>query len=172
MKLWVEGREAKLQPITGPLIVAKAERLRAALNLPIDALKLSNGWVDEFKKRHALQHHQNHGEAGSVNLTSVKAERERMQHKLQGWDLNDVFNTDETSFFWKSIQNNGLLTKGLPGKKLDKTRMSVLVMMNATGTKKVCLLFVVMTNATGTEKICLLFIATAKKPRCFGKREG
>jgi len=82
LKLWVEGCEAKLQPITGPLIVAKAERLRAALNLPIDALKFSNGWVDEFKKRHALQHHQNHSEAGSVNLTSVKAEHEQMQHEL------------------------------------------------------------------------------------------
>jgi len=50
--------------------------------------------------------------------------------------------------------------------------MSVLVMMNATGTKKICLLFMVMTNATGTEKIHLLFIVTAKKPQCFGKREG
>ena len=156
MKLWVEAREAQLQPITGPLIVAKAERLKDALNLSSDAIKFSNGWVDEFKKRRALQHHHNHGEAGSVNLTSVKEERERMQCELRGWDLDDVFNTDETSFFWKSIQNNGLSTKGLPGKKLDKTRMSVLVMM----------------NATGSEKIRLLFIATAKKPRCFGKKEG
>ena len=156
LKLWIEGREAQLQPITGPLIVAKGERLRDALNLPIDAIKFSNGWVDEFKRRHGLQHHQNHGEAGSVNLTSVKEERTRMWRELQGWDLNDVFNADETSFFWKATQNNGLSTKGLPGRKLDKTRMSVLVMM----------------NATGTEKIRLLFIATAKKPRCFDKKEG
>jgi len=62
LKLWVEGCEVNLQPITRPVIVAKAERLRAVLNLPIDALKFSNGWVDEFKKCHALQHHQNHGE--------------------------------------------------------------------------------------------------------------
>src|SRR5258707_463223 len=79
-----------------------------------------------------------------------------MQRELQGWDLNNVFDADETSFFWRSIQNNGLSTKGLPGRKLDKTRMSVMVMM----------------NATGTEKIRLLFIATAKKPQCFGKKEG
>lgn len=79
-----------------------------------------------------------------------------MQGQLQGWDLNNVFNANETSFFWKSIQNHGLSTKGLPRKKLDKTQMSVLV----------------MTTATGTEKIHLLFIATAKKPCCFGKKEG
>ena len=92
-----------MQPITGPLIVAKVEKLREALNLLINAIKFSNGWVDEFKRCHALQHHQHHGEAGSVNLTSVKEEHIRMWHKLQGWDLNNVFNADETSFFWKTI---------------------------------------------------------------------
>ena len=111
------------------------------LNLLIDAIKFSHGWIDEFKRCHALHHYQNHGEAGSVNLTSVKEECMRMQHELQGWDLNDVFNADETSFFWKSIQNNGLSTRGLPGRKLDKTRMSVLVMMNATGIEMIHLLF-------------------------------
>ena len=156
LKLWMEGCEAQLQPISGKLIVTKAERLRGALGLPKEALKFSNSWLDEFKKRHSLKQHNHHGEAGSVNLTSVKEERERIQKALNGWDLNNVFNADETSFFWKSIQNNGLSTKGLPGKKIDKTRMSVLTMM----------------NATGTEKIRLLFIATARKPRCFGRKEG
>jgi len=156
LTLWIEGREALLQPITGLLIVAKAERLRDALNLLGDAIRFSNGWIDKFKRCHTLQHYQKHGEASSVNLTSIKEERIRMQCELQGWDLNNVFNADKTSFFWRSIQNNGLSTKGLPGRKLDKTRMSVMVMM----------------NATGTEKIRLLFIATAKKPQCFGKKEG
>ena len=156
LTLWVEGCEVQLQPVTGPLIIAKAEKLSTVLGLPGNSLRFSNGWVDEFKKCHALQHYQSHGEASSVDLTSIKEERVRMQHELQGWDLNDVFNADETSFFWKLIQNNGLSTKGLPGRKLDKTRMSVLVMM----------------NTTGTEKICLLFIATARKPHCFRKKEG
>ena len=156
LTLWVEGCEAQLQPVTGLLIIVKAEKLSTALGLPGDSLRFSNGWVDKFKKCHALQHNQSHGEAGSVDLTSVREERMRMQHELQGWDLNDVFNADETSFFWKSIQNNGLSTKGLLGRKQDKTRMSVLVMM----------------NATGMEKIHLLFIATARKPCCFRKKEG
>ncbi len=156
LTLWIEGREALLQPITGPLIVAKAERLRDMLNLPGDTIRFSNGWIDEFKRCHALQHYQKHGEASSVNLTSVKEERIRMRRELQGWDLNNVFNADKTSFFWRSIQNNGLSMKGLPGRKLDKMRMSVMVMM----------------NATGTEKIRLLFIATAKKLCALGRRRG
>ncbi len=103
LTLWIEGCEAQLQPITGPLIIVKAERLRVALDLPSDAIRFSNGWVDEFKRCHALQQHQSHSEAGSVNLTGVKEECMRMWHKLQGWDLNNVFNADETSFFWRLI---------------------------------------------------------------------
>ena len=70
--------------------------------------------------------------------------------------MNDVFNADETSFFWKTIQNNSLLTRGLPGRNLDKMRMMAMVMMNTMGTKK----------------IPLQFFGTAKKPWCFGKKEG
>ena len=100
MTLWVEGREAQLQPVTGLLIIAKAERLSTALGLPGDSLRFSNGWVNKFKKRHALQHYQSHGEASSVDLTSIKEEHVRMQHELQGWDLNDVFNVDE---MWRKV---------------------------------------------------------------------
>ena len=85
LKLWIEGCEAWLHLITRLLIVVKVERLREALNLPIDAIRFSNGWVDEFKRCHALQHHQHHGEAGSVNLTHVKEEHIRMQHQIQCW---------------------------------------------------------------------------------------
>ena len=53
LKLWIEGCEAQLQPITGPVIVAKAGRLRIALDLLGNAIKFSNGWVDEFKQHHA-----------------------------------------------------------------------------------------------------------------------
>ena len=115
LALWVEGHEAMLQLIPGPLIIAKAECLRDVLKIPRDAIKFSNGWVNKFKRCHALQHHQHHGKAGSVNLTSVKEECVRMWHKLEGWDLNNVFNVDEMSFYWKSVQNHGLLTKGLLG---------------------------------------------------------
>ena len=142
LKLWVKGQEARLEPITGPLIKTKAERLCTAMGLAENAIKFSNGWLEEFKNQHNIAHHVSHGKAGSVNLTNVDNEQVQVQKILDGWDLNNVFNADKTSIFWKSVQNHGLLTKGLPGKKLDKTCMTVLVMMNATGTEKICLLFI------------------------------
>lgn len=113
MALRIDGCKALLRLITEPPIVAKAEKLRLVLGLPSNAIKFSDCWVDGFKRCHVLQQYQSHGDASSVNLTSVKEEHMRMRHGLQGWDLNNVFNANEICFcFWKSIRNNGLLTKG------------------------------------------------------------
>ena len=74
LKLWVEGQEARLEPITGPLIRTKAERLHTAIGLADNAIKFSNGWLEEFKNRHGIAYYVSHGKAGSVNLTNVDDE--------------------------------------------------------------------------------------------------
>ena len=48
------------------------------------------------------------------------AEQKRMQSLLGGRDPEFLFNCDETSFFWCGMDNHGLLTTAVPGKKLDK----------------------------------------------------
>lgn len=74
LKLWVEGQEARLEPISEPLIKTKAERLHTALGFEENAIKFSNGWLEEFKNQHGIAHYVSHGEAGSVNLTNVDDE--------------------------------------------------------------------------------------------------
>ena len=154
LALWIQQREARGLTIKGGLIRTKAERLAAALN--VTTLKLSKGWLTLFKERHMLQDRKTHGEAGSVNVEDADAERERMHSLLSGRNLEFLFNCDETSFYWRAIDNHGLSTKTVPGKKLDKARISVLV----------------ITNVTGTRKINLLFIGNAKQPRCFKRKTG
>ena len=53
-------------------------------------------------------------------MEDADAERERMHNLLSGQNLEFLFNCDETSFFWRAIDNHGLSTKAVPGKKLDK----------------------------------------------------
>jgi hypothetical protein len=43
-----------------------------------------------------------------------------MQGLLGGRDPEFLFNCGETSFFWHAVDNHGLTTKAVPGKKLDK----------------------------------------------------
>ena len=152
LALWVKQREARGLTIKGGLIKTKAERIGKALN--IENLKLSDGWLSSFKERHMLQDRKRYGEAGSVRSGDADAERERIRTLLDGRDPEFVFNCNETSFFWWAFDNHGLSTKVVPGTKLDKSCISVLV----------------ITNATGTRKIQLLFIGNAKQPRCFKKK--
>jgi hypothetical protein len=56
---------------------------------------------------------------------------------------------DETGLFWRQMPNGGLSSRKIPGKKKDKTRISL----------------VVASNADGSDRIPLWLIGTAKTPR-------
>jgi len=74
---------------------------KAHTNFFANGNKFSNGWLEEFKNWHGIAHYVSHGEAGSVNLTNVDDEQVWVQKILDGWDLNNVFNAETTSFFWR-----------------------------------------------------------------------
>ena len=101
-----------------------------------------------------LSDHQQHGEAGSASPESAQEEQLCIQGLLEGKDPEFIFNCNETAFFWRSDKTHGLSTKHIAGKKMDKSWVSVLVIMNVTGTRKVH----------------LLFIGSAAKPCCFKKK--
>ncbi|KIK22672.1 hypothetical protein PISMIDRAFT_79125, partial [Pisolithus microcarpus 441] len=95
-----------------------------------------------------------HGEAGSVDLTAVEAEKMRLKAILANYAPKDIFNFDETSFFPLAPPDRGLATQQMSGKKKDKFRITIGL---------AC-------NADGSEKLPLLFIGKSAKPRCFRGR--
>jgi hypothetical protein len=60
---------------------------------------------------------------------------------------------DEIGLFWRRMPNGGLLSKGSPGYKKDKTRITLAVTI----------------NATGSDRMPLWLIGTAKTPRALRK---
>lgn len=66
---------------------------------------------------------------------------------------NDIYNMDETGLFWRRMPNSGLSSKGSPEYKKDKTRLTLAV----------------TTNATGSDRMPLWLIGTAKTPRALRK---
>lgn len=50
--LWGKRQEVRLEPITGQLIKIKAERLCTVIGITDDAIRFSNGWLEEFKNWH------------------------------------------------------------------------------------------------------------------------
>lgn len=151
---WVTNREDQGQAVTGPLILEKAARLRDALGIPKEKLLLSVGWLDAFKKRHGICKRVLHGEAGSCSVANAQEERVRLRLLLQEFAPEDRYNADETGFFFRQLYSYSLGTRALPGCKLEKTRLTVLV----------------TSNQTGTDKLPLLFIGRAACPRSFKKK--
>ncbi|KAJ8937626.1 hypothetical protein NQ318_003743 [Aromia moschata] len=63
----------------------------------------SNGWLARFKKRHGIRRLNIKGEKLSVNEDDASAFREGLKAFLEnhGYKLDNIYNGDETSLFWK-----------------------------------------------------------------------
>ena len=73
---------------------------------------------------------------------------------IEGYDMNDVFNADETGLFYKAAPSGTLTVSGThpTGDKTPKDRVTVLLLCNSTATEKK-----------------EYEIGKLKKPRCFKK---
>ena len=52
-----------------------------------------------FKKRHNIKEHVKWGETASAPLENLDEERQKLREIINDYDLNDVFNCDETGEF-------------------------------------------------------------------------
>lgn len=97
--LWVKHMEEKGETVNGPMLVAKRARFEDQFNVPDDERLKGDGWLPKFKKAYNIKEYRRHGEAGSVDLAAVEAERARVKTVLAKYAPKDRFNADETSFF-------------------------------------------------------------------------
>jgi hypothetical protein len=103
--------------------------------------------------RYKIKEYRRHGEAGSVDLAAVEAERKRMREVLAPFAKKDRWNFDESGLFAFAPPDQGLATQQMSGKKKSKFRITI---------GFAC-------NADGSEKMPIFFIGKSKQPRCFKK---
>lgn len=116
----------------------------------------SNGWLDRFQKRWGFVLRKKHGESASVDPQAASDGRAAMLTMTRPYEHCDVYNMDETSFFYQADQAYTITrNKKVSGKKKSKMRMTQAL---------AC-------NADGTDKLKPLFIGTAKNPRAFKGRD-
>ncbi|KAH9067486.1 hypothetical protein Ae201684P_021643 [Aphanomyces euteiches] len=111
----------------------------------------SNGWIHRLLMRNCLSSRQTRGEAASVDKENVVQARNSMLELTRKYDPIDVYNMDETAFFYRKPPTRSISRNPMSGFKVSKKQMTV----------------VVASNATGSDKIPLLFIGNAQKPRAF-----
>ncbi|CAB4474262.1 unnamed protein product [Rhizophagus irregularis] len=147
MTLWVTNALEADLVINTDILREKAEFF--ARSFEVNNFKASNGWISNFKKRHNMKEYVKWGEAASAPLETLNEERQKLREIIKDYDLNDVFNCDETGLYWDLEPSKTLARGPLSGKKKSKKRVTILL---------TC-------NATGTEKLTPFFIHTSKNPR-------
>lgn len=109
-------------------------------------------WLEKFLKRHKLTYKSLCGESRSVD-TEMTGEwiRDNLALLIQEYEAKDVFNADETGFFFRCLPNKTHFFKNenCHGGKLSKERFTLMV---------AC-------NMDGSEKLPLLVFGKSKKPR-------
>ncbi|GBC42405.2 tigger transposable element-derived protein 4-like [Rhizophagus irregularis DAOM 181602=DAOM 197198] len=140
LTLWVESALQASLIINDDILSSKA--LELAFLCGEDKFKGSNGWVDNFKKRHNLRQYNMHGEAASAPVQELDTMREEIRRVLKNYAPEDIFNCDETGLFWKMRPSRTISNAPISGTKQSKDHVTVLLTCNATGSEKLCPLFI------------------------------
>lgn len=135
---WFTAQRAKNIAISGPLLQEKARQIAEDLGSLPSEFKASNGWLEKFRRRHMIVHKQISGESASVDMLTTEEWKNRLPSILRGYDIEDVYNVDETGLLFKAMPDKSLaITKDqCKGGKRSKERYTILLCSNWTGTHK------------------------------------
>lgn len=109
-------------------------------------------WAGKVARQAGWRSKALHGEAGSVEVELVADEISKLRDEIKKYNLNNVYNMDETGLFFKLLPNRSYI------KEKDRKQARGIKMMKA---KDRATLYVA-TNATGTDKVPLCLIGKSK----------
>ena len=155
---WFQSLRSQNIPVSQDVLRAKAVEFynkAKESGVQLSNFEASKGWLEKFQKRYNISSKIITGESGSVLLEHVESGRTKLQELIALFNIENVYNADETGLFFRLGPNKTLATKNdkAKGTKKNKERVTVLLCCNAIGTKK----------------IKPLVIGKYQNPRCFKK---
>ena len=123
-----------------------------ASRLGMQEFKASQGWLDKWKQRNNVRCYAISGDSGNVDLETASDWKRSLSMLIDGYELENVFNMDETGFFFRCLPDSTLshVSEACKGGKQGKNRLTVALTCSAVG-----------------EKLVPMIIGKSKKPRCF-----
>ena len=138
--------------ITDEELRKKAREIARKENLVLPkGFNFSRDWLLRFKRRRNIGQELMHGEAGDADPIGIEQCKEHLPRILAQFEIEDIYNLDETGLFYRQLPTRSLMRRKRKGKKLSKMRCTVNVIANAPGSD-----------------IHLQLIGQSKRPRAFG----
>ncbi|CAF1125111.1 unnamed protein product [Brachionus calyciflorus] len=141
-KWYVSAKSANI-PLSYEILHEKALQFYAEFkskNVPMkDKFEASRGWISNFLHRHNLSSKIMSGESESVDLNSIQDFKKKITSLVEKYEPCDVYNCDKAGLFYGIGPNRTIAAKDeqCKGFKKDKSRVTVLFTVNATGTAKI-----------------------------------
>jgi hypothetical protein len=108
--------------LSDALLKTKAKGLTASMG--ITDFSASEGWLDNFKKRHQIKYKEVHGESGAANDDGIALARSAVPKITAdgGFEPHNVFNMDESGLFFKARPSRTYAAGNFPlGKTFPKS---------------------------------------------------
>ena len=135
---WFTAARAQSVPISGEVLKAKAEELALELD-STESWNCSDGWLSCWKNRHNITYKTVSGKNAAVDQEICDDWKKTiLEPLLDRYNLNDIFNADETGLFWRLLPDKTHAVRGetCSGGKKSKERITLLVCANMSGTDK------------------------------------
>ncbi|XP_058791807.1 jerky protein homolog-like [Phymastichus coffea] len=128
--LWFKKKCAAGIPVSGEKMKEESLRLNKEKGLSPD-FKANNGWLKNFKKGYNIRELATQGEKLSADTAGADNFKNTLTSYLEeeGYDLNQVYNADETALYYKSLPKRTLAAgdeRQASGFKEIKERVTVM----------------------------------------------
>jgi hypothetical protein len=109
--IWIDSMRRANLPIPPSLAIAKTKSIASSLSIPETDFKASWQWLSRFKMRRGLQKMLLHGEGTEVNKSDpgLLATLNDLYAIIAQYDLENVYNMDETGLFFRLLPRYNLL---------------------------------------------------------------
>lgn len=153
--LAVRARGRKRVPLS--LAILRTKALQIASTLGVTKFSASNGYLQNWARRHGWASVALHGCGASANVEEAAARMADIRRQLGGVDPDLIYNVDETGLLYRGLPSRSYV----PGEDRRQARGSKAMKSKDRVTLSLCC------NATGSHKVPIAMIGKAAQPMCF-----